>query len=135
MTFLVDRSVVKSSMILKPHTIMYMINNTAVQYGGGILVNMECVAETPCMFQIDGFNGNITELDVRIEMEGNKAGSAGDSIFGGCLESCYLQLNPVNPATFPDNGSLSIPFPNRWGTHPVRACSDSLQDLFLWEHF
>ena len=58
--------VTNSSLILKPHTIMYVINNTAVQYGGGILVNEECVAETPCFFQIDGFNGNITELKTTV---------------------------------------------------------------------
>jgi len=75
---------------------MYVINNTAVQYGGGILVNEECVAVGPCFFQIDGFNGSITEMDIRIVMEGNKAGRAGDSIFGGCLESCHLKT-PIQP--------------------------------------
>ena len=30
-------------------------------------------------------------------MEGNKAGRAGDSIFGGCLESCYLKTPSIQP--------------------------------------
>lgn len=53
LSFLVYSLVTNSSIILKPHTVMYVINNTAVHYGGGILVNEECVAETPCFFQID----------------------------------------------------------------------------------
>ena len=75
---------------LSPHTIVNMVNNTAVQYGGGILADDECITEAPCFFQIEEFDGSFTELDVSIVMEGNRAGIAGDSLFGGCLETCYL---------------------------------------------
>ena len=89
---------------LSPHTTVNMVNNTAVQYGGGVQVD-QCITEAPCFFQIDGFDGNFTEMDISIVMEGNKARKAGDSIFGGCLETCYLntmssQHMPLTPEIF-----------------------------------
>ena len=94
-----------SSLTLSPHTVVNMVNNTAVQYGGGILAVSECNTKVPCFFQIGEFDGNFIELDVSIVMEGNRAGIAGDSIFGGCLESCYLnaglsQKMPLTPEIF-----------------------------------
>ena len=79
---------IESSMILTPHTSVYIVNNTAVRYGGGILVDEECTMERYCFFQT-GFV-NYTQMDARVVMEGNRAGKAGDSIFGGCLHSCNL---------------------------------------------
>ena len=79
-----------NALTLSPHTNVNIVNNTAVWHGGGILVDDECINKAPCFFHIDGFDGNFTELDVSIAMEGNRAGIAGDSIFGGCLETCYL---------------------------------------------
>ena len=78
-------------LMLSPHTNVNIINNTAVWYGGGILADDECITDDPCFFQADGFDGSFTDLDVRVVMEGNRAGRAGDSIFGGCLETCYLK--------------------------------------------
>ena len=79
---------IENTMILKLHTSVYIVNNTAVQYGGGILVDDECTKGQYCFFQTD--NLNYTQMDVRVVMEGNQAGKAGDIIFGGCLNSCYL---------------------------------------------
>ena len=80
-------SIMENSMILNPHTSAYIVNNTAVQYGGGILA--ECAVEHYCFFQTG--NLNYTQMDARVVMEGNRAGKAGDSIFGGCLNSCSLK--------------------------------------------
>ena len=79
---------INTSMILNPHTSVYIVNNTAVQYGGGILAEDECTMEHYCFFQSGKIN--YTQMDARVLMEGNRAGKAGDSIFGGCLHSCYL---------------------------------------------
>ena len=95
---------IKNSMILNPHTTVYIVNNTAVRYGGGILAEDECTLEHYCFFQTDTLN--YTRMDARVVMEGNRAGKAGDSIFGGCLNSCYQKtLTPqhrkiLTPKTF-----------------------------------
>jgi len=78
---------IENSMILNPHTSVYIVNNTAVQYGGGILADDECTIGRDCFFQTG--NLNYTRMDARVVMEGNRAGKAGDSIFGGCLNSCF----------------------------------------------
>ena len=78
-------AIMENSMILTPHTSVYIVNNTAVRYGGGIIA--ECAVGHYCFFQTD--NLNYTQMDARVVMEGNRAGKAGDSIFGGCLNSCY----------------------------------------------
>ena len=80
---------IENSMILNPHTTVYMVNNTAVRYGGGIVADDECTTGRYCFFQT-----GYAEMDARVVMEGNRAGKAGDSIFGGCLNSCYLKLSP-----------------------------------------
>ena len=82
----------ESQLKLIPHTTVYIVNNTAIQYGGGILADDECTAASYCFFQISNeyLGLNSTQLDVRFIMEGNRAGRAGDSIFGGCLKSCFL---------------------------------------------
>ena len=77
-------------MILTPHTSVYIVNNTAVRYGGGIL-DGECIAGCYCFFDKPS-NLNYTQMGARVVMEGNRAGKAGDSIFGGCLNSCYQTL-------------------------------------------
>ena len=78
---------IENFMILNPHTSVYIVNNTAVHYGGGILAGEECRWERYCFFQ----NGNLnyTQMDARVVMDGNRAGKAGDSIFGGCLNFCW----------------------------------------------
>ena len=78
---------IKNFMTLDPHTTVYIVNNTVLQYGGGILAEDECTMEHYCFFQAG--NLNYTQMDARVVMEGNRAGKAGDSIFGGCLNSCY----------------------------------------------
>ena len=77
-------------MILNPHTSVYIVNNTAVRYGGGILADEECAKGHYCFFQTAAGYLNYTHMDTRVVMEGNRAGKAEDSIFGGCLHSCYL---------------------------------------------
>ena len=78
---------IKNFMTLDPHTSVHIVNNTAVRYGGGILAEDECTMKHYCFFQAG--NLNYTQMDARVIMEGNRAGKAGDSIFGGCLNSCY----------------------------------------------
>ena len=39
-----------NAMILNPHISVYIVNNTAVRYGGGILADGECTIEHYCFF-------------------------------------------------------------------------------------
>ena len=57
---------IENSMILNPHTSVYIVNNTAVQYGGGI-VDDECTKGRYCFFQTG--NLNYTQTDARVVME------------------------------------------------------------------
>ena len=78
---------IENFMILNPHTSVYIVNNTAVQYGGGILADDKCtMGQHYCFFQTG--NLNYTQMDARVVMDGNRAGKAGDSIFGDCLNFC-----------------------------------------------
>ena len=124
LAFLEDSS---AALTLKPHTTVNLVNNTAVQYGGGVLVG-ECITEDPCFFQIDGFDGNFTELDVSIVMEGNRAGIAGGSIYGGCLETCYLstvsdQHMPLTPEIFQTLFQISgVQTQSEFASRPYKIC-------------
>ena len=91
---------IENSMILNPHTSVYIINNTAVQYGGGILADEECKKGRYCFFQIG--NLNYTQMDTKVIMEGNRAGKAGDSIFAWRLSQLLLSENKkvLTPKTF-----------------------------------
>ena len=66
-------------------------NNTAEQYGGGIAISENCsiysafrAQQIPCFFDIKG------KYEQNITMSGNRASIAGDSIYGGSLESCVF---------------------------------------------
>ena len=66
-------------------------NNTAEQYGGGIAISENCsiysafrAQQIPCFFDIKGKDKQ------DITMSGNRANIAGDSIYGGSLESCVF---------------------------------------------
>ena len=47
---------IENSMILNPNTTVYIVNNTAVRYGGGILADDECTVGRYCFFQTDDLN-------------------------------------------------------------------------------
>jgi len=79
-------------MYLQPDTHMYMTNNSAIHYGGAISMNRECERGN-CFFQlsIGGLCSSHHCYNIQIIMENNKAGIAGDSLYGGELETCRLQ--------------------------------------------
>jgi len=81
------RKRMESSMILNPHTSVYIVNNTAVRYGGGILADEEYSKGHYCFFQTGYLN--YTQMDTRVVMEGNTAGKAED-IFRK-LQKDYIQ--------------------------------------------
>ena len=101
----------QSFLYLTPHSKLYMANNTASLHGGAIAAQ-DCSAQTntatECFIQmcdedseceysrwnteILTVNDSIACYDSKIIMHDNKAGSAGDSVYGGSLETCYILL-------------------------------------------
>ena len=128
LAFLEYSSTAYSLLMLQPHTNVNMANNTAVQYGGGILVDDICIIDVPCFFQVDGFDGSFTDLDVSIVMEGNRAGIAGDSIFGGCLETCYLNAGSSQHMSLTQEKFYSlfqivgVQTQSEFASHPYKIC-------------
>ena len=73
-----------SSLRLGHNTRVRMINNTAEQYGGGIMV--DCTSKLKCI---------LNNTASQFKMINNEAELGGDSIFaiGGCFESCFRSNN------------------------------------------
>ena len=69
---------------LDSHAELYLINNTAL-YGGAIAVITNYPSGYPCFIQVDG---NISTSYAKVILMHNTAQKAGDSIYGGNLDSC-----------------------------------------------
>jgi len=71
-----------------PTPVCTLVNNTAVQHGGVILADEVC--------KEGQYLVTTHRLMLELLMEGNRARKAGDSIFGGCLNSCYTYLKTLS---------------------------------------
>ena len=81
-----------SELIFKTASEVYIANNSAKGYGGGIYTDETCEErnlEKKCFFQ---FEGNHTS-NRSLVFSGNQAKLGGDIIFGGCLSNCEIQIN------------------------------------------
>ena len=122
-------------MYLQPDTHVYMTNNSALRYGGAISVRTEC-ERANCFFQFHSPNQNAafcspqhnTANEVQcyhsqIIMENNKAGIAGDSLYGGDLETCRFWNAFLSPhifwTIFRISGKQS---PTDIGSPPYKVC-------------
>ena len=77
-----------SRLILTNSSSLYIQNNNALSFGGGILVQTGCSVPELCFFKVPtDFNESIAQ----VHMSGNDAGRAGTSIYGGNFENCYLE--------------------------------------------
>ena len=90
---------------LLPNTTIYMTDNTALHCGGGIAVSGACSETTYCFFQTDHLvwknetHPDFRTCDIAVFMRNNTAGLAGDSVFGGCLDSCLLKTSSNSEMT------------------------------------
>ena len=88
----------RSTIYLEHPSQLYLANNTASYHGGAIFVK-DCSSARPvdCFIQIEGLhkssNNIIVPDNVSIILENNTAEVAGDSIYGGSLETCYLEYS------------------------------------------
>ena len=79
-----------SQILLTNSSMLRITNNTAVTYGGGIFTNETCEARSrnnTCFFQFE------STFMTHILMSGNRALIGGDSILGGCLSNCSIEIN------------------------------------------
>ena len=77
-----------SRIILTNGTNLHIGKNTAKGYGGALMVKSGCVGSNVCFIQT---TSNYTLQKNIVHMNGNTAGVAGDSIYGGDLENCYFE--------------------------------------------
>ena len=76
-----------SRFYMMPHAHIQITNNHA-RRGGGIYVEDQNAATTiPCFFQI---LEPYPHIDVRITLENNTAQEAGNAVYGGRIDRCYL---------------------------------------------
>ena len=88
----------QSHIYLKYPSQLYMANNTASYHGGAIFVkdcskahSVDCFIQIECMHKSSN-NYQIPD-NVSVVLENNTAEVAGDSIYGGLLETCYLEYS------------------------------------------
>ena len=87
-----------STMVLENPVEIKFINNTAVERGGAIYVNVVPFVKTPCFYQPHDPTLNKNAF-FDVGFVGNTAGRAGTVLYGVNVESCYLSY----PSMF-DNG-------------------------------
>ena len=78
-----------SRLVLTNSSSLYIQNNHATSFGGGIVVQSGCSLPEKCFFKLPAdFNESTPQV---VHMSGDNAGTAGTSIYGGNLENCYLE--------------------------------------------
>ena len=80
-----------SYIMLTKSAIISLFNNHALQLGGGIYIEKECFRSKPfCFFQFDNNSCTVNSKTVHLVMINNTAGYAGNHIYGGALDNCYI---------------------------------------------
>ena len=85
---------VDSKMYLHEGTQMYVLNNTALKYGGGICVDGGVVPHLvdKCFWQL--FNPDIlSKNDTFVHFEGNRAPITGHAIYAGSAVNCNSEIS------------------------------------------
>ena len=79
---------------------LYIQDNHAESYGGGIMFESGCNDLEICFFQVTKhFNSS---EGMAVQISGNTADTAGTSIYGGSLENCFMKANraPLKSSLF-----------------------------------
>ena len=85
----------KAIMYLETHTNVTIAHNSAKHTGGGIYVETSClVSKPPCFFQLcNDLQALPTKL---VSLYNNHAYFAGNNIFGGSIDTCFISKKPHN---------------------------------------
>jgi hypothetical protein len=88
-------------MYLKAYTNVTIAYNNAYHTGGGICIETDYLESKPiCFFQVGHdplFDSKLTKT-INITLHNNHAGFAGDNIFGGSIDYCYMIDSPRHKA-------------------------------------
>ena len=114
-------------MYLTPYTKLTITNNTAMQAGGGIWVNSNCLVNIPmCFYQysraVSAHPKLLTTIDVYIY---NTAPMGGNNIYGGSIDYCYHIYVHVNDSRFVSQFHVprnSMENPSSISSSPQRVC-------------
>ena len=93
--FFADRSTglrLHSTLHFHTNSRVYLVNNTALNLGGGIYVEEDITSASryePCFYQLEGWNG-VKTFNANVVMENNTAVVAGNSVYGGMDKLCNL---------------------------------------------
>ena len=115
-------------MYINPNTELFITNNMANHTGGGILVNSKCLVNVPmCFYQFTkGVTNNFTLLStINISITGNSASTAGDNLYGGSIDYCYLlyvKRNDIKFYSLLDIPNNSISQPSSISSSPQHIC-------------
>ena len=76
----------------KANTYIEISNNKVLHAGGGICIEPQCLEAHPrCFFQFyKPLIGSVNSLNITISVTNNSAMFAGDNIFGGDVDYCYM---------------------------------------------
>ena len=88
----------RSFIFMKPETTITIANNHALQFGGGIYAEDQCLQSQPaCFFQvISNITRNPELVDtVHVELINNTTGFGGSAVYGGSVDICYSLQNSV----------------------------------------
>lgn len=93
-----------SVMYLMPYTKLIIANNHAHHTGGGICIEAGCLQSQPmCFFQLDESTTLSPRRElidtIHVHLINNSAMFAGDGLFGGSVEYCYLLDSPYHNIT------------------------------------
>ena len=110
-----------SYVMLTNHSIINFIQNHALVSGGGIYIESECFHSKPfCFFQLNNRCDQVSK-QTQIFMINNSAVLAGDHIYGGALDNCYIN-NYDSVEVFE---SLFTITPNGTDSNPSAITSDA----------
>ena len=83
-------------LFLERGVVVTIFNNYAEHNGGGIAVESVCLVSKPiCFFQLASSNPKDYD-DVHIHIYNNTANYAGDNLYGGYVENCYMIENTAH---------------------------------------
>ena len=98
-----------SVMFLTPNTNVTIANNQVEHAGGGICVEDQCLQSKPaCFFQPDYEASVQPKLNstIKIQLINNSAKYAGDQIYGGSIDFCYIMDSPFHNVSLHEGDSV-----------------------------
>ena len=122
---------VMSYMLLNMNSSLYIQDNHAERYGGGIMFESGCNDLEICFFQVPKHFNRMA-----VQMSGNTADTAGTSIYGGSLENCFMKANrdPLKSSLFWSTFNIAerILGPSVVASQPYKVCI--CNQIFTTDH-